>query len=216
KFISYYRVSTNKQGKSGLGLDAQREAVQQRLDGGRWEIIGEFIEVESGKRSDRPQLKTALAACKKHKAKLIVAKLDRLSRSVADLLRLIDREGVEVLFADLPELNGAMGTFMLTTMASVAELEAGLISERTKAALKAAKARGVKLGRHGAEVLASQYRDEARQRAKELEPVMREMQSKGYSMRRRATELTRRKVKTPRGGAWHAQTVKMVMQRIAA
>ena len=107
KFISYYRVSTNKQGKSGLGLDAQREAVQQRLDGGRWEIIGEFIEVESGKRSDRPQLKTALAACKKHKAKLIVAKLDRLSRSVADLLRLIDREGVEVLFADLPELNGA-------------------------------------------------------------------------------------------------------------
>lgn len=74
KFISYYRVSTNKQGKSGLGLDAQREAVQQRLDGGRWEIIGEFIEVESGKRSDRPQLKTALAACKKHKAKLIVAK----------------------------------------------------------------------------------------------------------------------------------------------
>jgi DNA invertase Pin-like site-specific DNA recombinase len=216
KFISYYRVSTNKQGKSGLGLDAQREAVQQRLDGGRWEIIGEFIEVESGKRSDRPQLKTALAACKKHKAKLIVAKLDRLSRSVADLLRLIDREGVEVLFADLPELNGAMGRFMLTTMASVAELEAGLISERTKAALKAAKARGVKLGRHGAEVLASQYRDEARQRAKELEPVMREMQSKGYSMRRMATELTRRKVKTPRGGAWHAQTVKMVMQRIAA
>jgi DNA invertase Pin-like site-specific DNA recombinase len=216
KFISCYRVSTNKQGKSGLGLDAQREAVQQRLDGGRWEIIGEFIEVESGKRSDRPQLKTALAACKKHKAKLIVAKLDRLSRSVADLLRLIDREGVEVLFADLPELNGAMGRFMLTTMASVAELEAGLISERTKAALKAAKARGVKLGRHGAEVLASQYRDEARQRAKELEPVMREMQSKGYSMRRMATELTRRKVKTPRGGAWHAQTVKMVMQRIAA
>jgi DNA invertase Pin-like site-specific DNA recombinase len=216
KFISYYRVSTNKQGKSGLGLDAQREAVQQRLDGGRWEIIGEFIEVESGKRSDRPQLKTALAACKKHKAKLIVAKLDRLSRSVADLLRLIDREGVEVLFADLPELNGAMGRFMLTTMASVAELEAGLISERTKAALKAAKARGVKLGRHDAEVLASQYRDEACQRAKELEPVIREMLGKGYSMRRMATELTKRKVKTPRGGAWHPQTVKMVLQRLAA
>jgi DNA invertase Pin-like site-specific DNA recombinase len=157
KFVSYYRVSTDKQGKSGLGLEAQKEAVQQRLDGGRWQLVGEFIEVESGKRASRPQLDAAIAACKKNKAKLIVAKLDRLSCNVAFLLKLID-SGVEVLFADLPELNGAMGRFMLTTMASVAELEAGLISERTKAALKAAKARGVKLGRHGAEVLATKYR----------------------------------------------------------
>jgi DNA invertase Pin-like site-specific DNA recombinase len=109
-----------------------------------------------------------------------------------------------------------MGKFVLITMANVAELEAGLISERTKAALKAAKARGVKLGRHGAEVLAGKYQEEARQRALQLEPIMREMQSKGYSMRRMATELTKRKVKTPRGGAWHPQTVKMVMQRLAA
>ena len=109
-----------------------------------------------------------------------------------------------------------MGKFVLITMANVAELEAGLISERTKAALKAAKARGVRLGRHGAEVLASQYRDEACQRAKELEPIFREMQGKGYSMRRMATELTKRKVKTPRGGTWHPQTVKMVMQRLAS
>jgi DNA invertase Pin-like site-specific DNA recombinase len=123
---------------------------------------------------------------------------------------------VEVLFADLPELNGAMGRFVLITMASVAELEAGLISERTKAALKAAKARGVKLGRHGAEVLAAKYRDQARQRAMQLEPVIREMQVKGYSMRRMANELTKLKVATPRGGAWHPQTVKMVMQRLAA
>lgn len=214
KFVSYYRVSTDKQGKSGLGLDAQKEAVQQRLNGGRWEILEEFIEVESGKRAKRPQLDAALAACNKRKAKLIVAKLDRLSRNVAFLLKLID-SGVEVLFADLPELNGAMGRFMLTTMASVAELEAGLISERTKAALKAAKARGVQLGRHGAEVLAAKYRDEARQRAMQLEPVMREMQGKGYSMRRMATELTKRKVKTPRGGEWHPQTVKMIVQRLA-
>ena len=91
-----------------------------------------------------------------------------------------------------------------------------MISERTKAALKAAKARGVRLGRHGAEVLASQYRDEACQRAKELEPIFRDMQRNGYSMRRMATELTKRKVKTPRGGAWHPQTVKMVLQRLAA
>jgi DNA invertase Pin-like site-specific DNA recombinase len=100
-------------------------------------------------------------------------------------------------------------------MANVAELEAGLISERTKAALKAAKARGVKLGRHGAEVLAAKYRNEALDRAKQLEPLMREMQSKGYSMRHMATELTKRRVKTPRGGEWHPQTVKMVMQRLA-
>ena len=85
-FVAYYRVSTDKQGKSGLGLEAQREAVQQRLDGGRWQIVGEFVEVESGKRASRPQLDAALAVCKKHKAKLIVAKLDRLSRNVAFLL----------------------------------------------------------------------------------------------------------------------------------
>ena len=134
---------------------------------------------------------------------------------MAFLLKLID-SGVEVLFADLPELNGAMGRFMLTTMASVAELEAGLISERTKAALKAAKARGVTLGRHGAEVLAPKYRNEAHQRAKQLEPIIRELQGKGYSMRRIATELNKQNVKTPRGGEWHPQTVKMVLQRLAA
>lgn len=154
-------------------------------------------------------------AARKAEAKLIVAKLDLLSRNVAFLLKLIDA-GVEVLFGDLPELNGAMGKFVLITMANVAELEAGLISERTKAALKAAKARGVTLGRHGAEVLAPKYQEEARQRAKELEPVIREMESKGYSMRRMASELTKQKVKTPRGGDWHPQTVKMVMQRLAA
>jgi DNA invertase Pin-like site-specific DNA recombinase len=215
KYVSYYRVSTDKQGKSGLGLEAQKAAVADRLNGGRWQIVAEFIEVESGKRASRAQLDAAIAACKKNKAKLIVAKLDRLSRNVAFLLKLID-SGVEVLFADLPELNGAMGRFMLTTMASVAELEAGLISERTKAALKAAKARGVTLGRHGAEVLAPKYRNEAHQRAKQLEPIIRELQGKGYSMRRMATELNKQNVKTPRGGEWHSQTVKMVLQRLAA
>jgi DNA invertase Pin-like site-specific DNA recombinase len=214
RFVSYYRVSTDKQGKSGLGLEAQKEAVKQRLDGGRWQIVGEFIEVESGKRTNRPQLDAAIAACKKHKAKLVVAKLDRLSRNVSFLLKLIGSR-VEVLFADLPDLTGAMGRFVLITMASVAELEAGLISERTKAALKAAKARGVQLGTEGAK-RAQQYQAEALDRAKQLEPLMREMQAEGYSMRRMATELTKRKVKTPRGGVWHPQTVKMVVQRLDA
>ena len=215
KFVSYYRVSTDRQGRSGLGLEAQKEAVQQRLNGGSWQLVAEFVEIESGKRAKRPQLDAALAACMKHKAKLVVAKLDRLSRNVAFLLKLID-SGVEVLFADLPELSGAMGRFMLTTMASVAELEAGLISERTKAALKAAKARGVKLGRHGAEVLAPKYREEARQRAKELEPIIRDLQEKGYSRNRIAMELNKRKMPTPRHGRWDHSSVRNVMRRLSA
>ena len=171
------------------------------------------VEIESGKRAKRPQLDAALAACKKQKAKLVVAKLDRLSRNVSFLLKLID-SGVEVLFADLPELNGAMGRFMLTTMASVAELEAGLISERTKAALKAAKARGVRLGRHGAEVLAPQYRAEAHQRAQKLQPILAGLKSKGLSLSKIAGELNKRKVATPRGGRWDHSSVRNVLQRL--
>ena len=215
KLIAYYRVSTDKQGRSGLGLEAQKAAVIDRLNGGRWQIVEEFVETESGKRASRPQLDAALAACKKHKAKLIVAKLDRLSRNVAFLLKLID-SGVEVLFADLPELNGAMGRFMLTTMASVAELEAGLISERTKAALKAAKARGVKLGRYGAAVLAPKHRDEARQRAKDLKPIISKLKGEGLSLARMAAEFNKRKVPTPRGRRWDHSSVRNVMKRIAA
>ena len=131
------------------------------------------------------------------------------------LLKLID-SGVEVLFADLPELNGAMGRFMLTTMASVAELEAGLISERTKAALKAAKARGVKLGRHGAEVLAPRFKAEARQRASSLEPVITELKTQGLSLARIAGELNKRKVATSRRGKSDHSSVGNVLQRLAA
>ena len=213
KFVSYYRVSTDRQGRSGLGLDARKEAVERRLNGGRWQLVAEFVEVESGKRAKRSQLDAALAACKKHNAKLVVAKLDRLSRNVSFLLKLID-SGVEVLFADLPELNGAMGRFMLTTMASVAELEAGLTSERTKAALKAAKARGVRLGRHGAEVLAPLYRAEAHQRAQELQPIIAGLKSSGLSLAKIAGELNKRKVATPRGGRWDHSSVRNVLQRL--
>ena len=119
---------------------------------------------------------------------------------------------MEVLFADLPELNGAMGKFVLITMANVAELEAGLISERTKAALKAAKGRGVRLGRHGAEVLAPKYHEEAIQRAKQLAPIIREL--RGYSLSQIASELNKRKVTTPRGGRWDHSSVRNVLQRL--
>jgi DNA invertase Pin-like site-specific DNA recombinase len=213
RFVAYYRVSTDKQGRSGLGLEAQKAAVKQRLNGGPWQLVGEFTEIESGRRAKRPQLEAALKACKKQKAKLVVAKLDRLARNTRFLLTLVE-SGVEVLFADLPEVAGAMGKFILTQMAAVAELEAGLIGERTKAALAAAKQRGVKLGVTGAEILAPKYKAEAKARAEELAPVIREMQKRRYTMRGMAAELTKRKVPTPRGGSWHPQLVKRIVERL--
>ena len=146
KFISYLRVSTDKQGKSGLGIEAQRQAVERYLNGGRWTVAAEYVETESGKRSDRPKLAAALAHAKAIKAKLVFAKLDRLTRNV-DLLRSLVASDVDLVFCDLPNVPpGPMGRFLLTQMAAVAELEAGLIGERTRNALAAAKARGVKLG----------------------------------------------------------------------
>src|SRR5213080_3501248 len=141
KFIAYFRVSTDKQGKSGLGLEAQRNAVLDYLNGGRWSLVQEFVEVESGKHSDRPQLTAALAACKKHKAKLVIAKLDRLSRNLAFIATLME-SGVEFVAVDMPEAN----KLTVHILAAVAEHEREMISERTKAALKAAKARGTRLG----------------------------------------------------------------------
>jgi DNA invertase Pin-like site-specific DNA recombinase len=145
KFVCYYRVSTGRQGKSGLGLDAQRAAVATYLNGGDWQIVDEFTEVESGKNSDRPALEKALVAARLHRASVVVSKVDRLTRSVAFLSRLLEA-GVDVRFADLPQIEGATGRFLLQQMVAVAELEAGMISARTKAALAAAKKRGKKLG----------------------------------------------------------------------
>ena len=141
KFIAYYRVSTDKQGKSGLGLDAQRKAVVDYLDGGKWTLLDEFTEIESGKRNDRPELEKALAACKKHRAKLVIAKLDRLSRNLAFIAMLMDRK-VDFVCCDNPTAT----KFTIHILAAVAEHERDAISARTKAALAAAKANGKKLG----------------------------------------------------------------------
>lgn len=145
RFVSYLRVSTGRQGRSGLGLEAQRADVERYLNGGSWKLVAEFMEVESGRRADRPELAKALTTCRAHRAALVVAKVDRLARSQGFLSRLLEA-GVDVRFCDLPQIEGPTGRFMLQQMMSVAELEAGLISARTKAALSAAKARGKKLG----------------------------------------------------------------------
>ena len=141
KFVSYLRVSTDKQGQTGYGVDAQRAAVASYLNGGDWQLLGEFVEVESGKRNDRPELEKALAACRKQKAKLVIAKLDRLARNVALIANLMDGK-VDFVCCDMPQAN----RLTIHVLAAVAEHEREMISDRTKAGLAAAKARGVKLG----------------------------------------------------------------------
>jgi DNA invertase Pin-like site-specific DNA recombinase len=139
-FVTYLRVSTDRQGKSGLGLEAQRAAVADHV-AGKGEIAAEYVEIESGKKNDRPQLACALAEAKRIGAVLLIAKLDRLARNVAFIANLLEA-GVEIAAADMPEAN----RFLLHVMAAVAEHEAQAISDRTRAALAAAKARGVALG----------------------------------------------------------------------
>src|SRR3954466_11564912 len=142
RYVSYLRVSTDRQGRSGLGLEAQRKAVEDFLNGGRWDLMAEFVEVESGKRDDRPKLTEALGLCRLHNATLVIAKLDRLSRDAAFLLGL-QKAGVRFMAADMPEAN----ELVVGIMAVVAQAERKMISTRTKAALAAAKARGVRLGK---------------------------------------------------------------------
>lgn len=139
-YVAYLRQSTKKQEISGLGIEAQREIIQKYL--GQEKPIAEFVETESGKRTDRPKLAEALALCRKTKSTLIVAKLDRLSRNVAFTSKLLESD-VEIKFCDFPEAN----RLVLHIIASIAEYEAGLISQRTKQSLKAKKARGIQLGK---------------------------------------------------------------------
>jgi DNA invertase Pin-like site-specific DNA recombinase len=228
KFISYLRVSTDKQGRSGLGVEAQRAAVDGYLNGGRWTLAAEYVETESGKRADRPKLAKALAHAKAIGATVVFAKLDRLARNV-DLLRSLIASNVDLVFCDLPHVPpGATGRFMLTIMASVAELEAGLISERTKAALAAAKVRGVKLGNpNGARALRGKQvgnkqavaavKANAAQRASNLRAILDDLRSQGIaSVRAIAAELNARCILTPRGGAWHPTSTARLLARLSA
>ena len=206
KFISYCRVSTDRQGKSGLGLEAQRKAVRDYLDGGNWQLVQEFVEVESGKHNERPQLTAALVACKKHKAKLVIAKLDRLSRNLAFIATLME-SGVEFIAADMPFAN----KLTIHILAAVAEHEREVISERTKAALAAAKARGTRLGNPRLAEAAKRGRAalkvNARQFAANVLPIIEEIERAGITSHNAiATKLNERNVATARGGKWtHVQ-----------
>jgi DNA invertase Pin-like site-specific DNA recombinase len=204
KFISYLRVSTDKQGERGYGLEAQRRVVSEFIGTGT--TVAEFVEVESGKRHDnRPQLAAALAAARKHKATLVIAKLDRLARNVAFIAGLME-EKVPFVCCDMPSAT----PFMLHIYAAVAEEERRMISNRTKAALAVAKARGVILG--NAEQAAAN-RAGAVSRAQAISDTLRGLS--GLSARAAAAVLNERAVATPTGRPWSAKTVGRVRERLA-
>jgi DNA invertase Pin-like site-specific DNA recombinase len=204
KFFSYLRVSTDQQGERGYGLDAQRAAIATYLDGGDWQLLGEFVEIESGKRADRPKLAEALAACKRERARLIIAKLDRLSRNVAFIAALMDGK-IDFVCCDFPQAN----RLTLHILAAVAEHERDMIAERTRAGLAAAKARGVKLGY---QPTADANKAAAATRDAELRPVLAKLVGKSY--REIVQVLTDRSIAAPRGGAWNAMTVMRAMKRL--
>jgi DNA invertase Pin-like site-specific DNA recombinase len=207
--IAYYRVSTGRQGKSGLGLEAQRAAVQRFAAAESYVLVSEFTEIETGKGADaldrRPQLAAALAAARKLKAPIAVAKLDRLSRDVHFISGLMTQR-VPFIVA---ELGSDVDPFMLHIYAALAQKERALISERTKVALAAAKARGVRLGNPK---LAADNAAAAADRDAMLRPVLDQL--RGKTLREIAQALTARGIEAPRGGAWNATTVMRVMRRL--
>lgn len=216
RYIAYFRVSTDKQGRSGLGLAAQQAAVMAWLNGGSWTLLASFTEVESGAKADRPELAKALHECRLTGATLLIAKLDRLSRDAHFLLGL-DKAGVEFLAVDMPAAN----RLTVGIMALVADEERRMISARTKAALAAAKARGTTLGGYkGGPVPDARKGGEAVKAAADafaaqVGPMVKAMRQDGLSLRQIAGRLTERGIQTARGGAWSADAVKAVLDRLA-
>ena len=214
-FVSYLRVSTQRQGDTGYGLDSQRKTIQEFI-GSTGKVIGEFVEVESGKLANRPELKKAVRDCKLKGAVLIVAKLDRLSRNQRFLLEL-QESGIQIRFCDYPSAD----KMVIGIMAAVAEGEARMISERTKKALQAAKARGVKLGTDnltregtikGAENSVMARQERAKTRALEIVPIIQEIKEEGVStLTGIANALNKMGIGSPRGGKFYPQTVKNVL-----
>ncbi len=212
EFVAYYRVSTTAQGASGLGLDAQRQAVT-RLVNGDGQLVGEFVEVESGKsHKNRPQLDAALAECRKRRATLVIAKLDRLARNVAFIANLME-SGVEFKAVDMPTAN----KLTVHIMAAMAEHEREMISVRTKAALEQAKARGKVLGNPNlaaAREVALAAR-QPHQHDAEVVRLVTEWRGQGKSFRAIAETLNRLGLRSARGGVWHDTAVRNLLNRPA-
>ena len=209
RFITYYRVSTDRQGRSGLGPEARQEAVHQYLSGRAADVVAEYVEIESGGKSDRPKLQDALAACQREKATLLIAKLDRLARSVAFVSALMEAK-TNFLAVDMPHAS----RLVLHVMAAFAEHERDMIRERTKAALAAAKARGVRLGTNGA-VLAAKNRAGAIAHAETLRgAVTGAIQSGARTTREVADYLNRIGIASRQGGHWHPANVARLLHRL--
>jgi DNA invertase Pin-like site-specific DNA recombinase len=222
QIVSYLRVSTAKQGASGLGLEAQRAAVAAFAKGGAHTLLSEFVEVESGTKAGRPQLAAALASCRLHRATLVIAKLDRLARNVAFIANLMDG-GVEFVACDMPHAN----RLTLHLLAAIAEHEREMISQRTKAALQAAKVRGVKLGnpngaaalldgcRAAAERSTAVRRAKAAQAAVAVAPLLDDLAGAGLSCRGIARELNLKGVPSPTGGIWYAEQIRRAKRSLS-
>jgi len=211
EFVAYYRVSTVRQGASGLGLDAQRMATAQFLVSRGGNLLAEYTEVESGRIKKRPELGAAIATCRKSGAILLIAKLDRLARNVAFIANLLE-SGIKFIAVDMPNAD----RFMLHVYAAMAEEEGRRISERTKAALAAAKAKGVELGRNG-KLLAEQNKQSAEVFAEKLEETLRPLiEGEGLSFQAVADRLNLMNVPTARGGRWHSTSVFRVWRRISS
>lgn len=206
-FVAYYRVSTDRQGASGLGLEAQRRAVAD-FAAGRGDISAEFTEIESGRKNDRPELHAAIIACQRQRATLIIAKLDRLARNVAFIAGLME-SGIEFIAVDMPSAN----RLTLHILAAVAEHEREMISERTRVALAEAKARGVKLGNPTPDIpaaTAARLMRMAKARAT-VAPLIERLQAQGMSLRAIAADLNERRIPTATGRQWHASSVRNVL-----
>lgn len=216
KFIAYHRVSTQKQGASGLGLGAQQDAVSRFLNGGEWRLVAEFQEVETGKGADalakRPQLKAALAACRKEGATLIIAKLDRLARNVHFVSGLMESK-VKFVACDMPEAN----ELTIHIMAAFAEHEAKRISQRTKDALAVAKRRGVVLGKAGMANLRPNIEERqstANAFAERLRPTFNSMKERGLSQRAMVAELNSIGIPATNSGDWKLTQVQRLIKRL--